>query len=110
MMLLKSTLLFVVTFLLSDVDSSTRFESVNYPGRYIRHQDYKFKLHADDGTDNTFLADSTFNVHLGYATSGFSFEASNFPGYYMKHESYLLDLMIPGSSQREDAAFSGSPV
>ena len=40
------------------------FQSVNYTGFYLRHQDYKIKLHMynDSNHPELFKKDSTFNV------------------------------------------------
>ena len=40
------------------------FQSVNYTGFYLRHQDYKIKLHMYNDSNNPelFRKDSTFNV------------------------------------------------
>eukprot|EP00479_Gromia_sphaerica_P009226 TRINITY_DN380_c0_g1_i2.p1 TRINITY_DN380_c0_g1~~TRINITY_DN380_c0_g1_i2.p1 ORF type:complete len:150 (+),score=11.59 TRINITY_DN380_c0_g1_i2:37-486(+) len=92
--------------LLCVILDSIRFESVNYPGRYIRHEDYDFKLQANSANDTSFLDDSTFHVRTGL-WSGNSFESTNLSGYYMKHHSELLDLMIPDGSdlQKKDSSF-----
>ena len=38
-----------------------RFESVNYPGRFIRHQGYTLKVHPDDGS-GLWLNDASFQI------------------------------------------------
>ena len=42
------------------------FESVNYPGTYLRHYNFDFVLAANDGT-TTFRADATFRQVAGLA-------------------------------------------
>jgi len=59
------------------------FESVNYPGYYLRHQDFVFHLHqASD--DQLFKEDATFRIIPGLAnTELVTFESYNYPGRYI---------------------------
>ncbi|WP_406356361.1 family 43 glycosylhydrolase [Streptomyces sp. NBC_00658] len=64
-----------------------RFSSYNYPGRFIRHWEFRARLEANV----TNLADSQFRVVTGLAGSGtVSLESANFPGYYLRHKNYEL--------------------
>ncbi|MGI5178616.1 AbfB domain-containing protein [Dactylosporangium sp. CA-152071] len=62
------------------------FESRNFPGRYLRHNDYRVKLAASDGSA-VFNADATF-----CAKAGVRFQSYNFPDMYLRH--YNSDLWI----------------
>lgn len=66
------------------------FESANYPGHYLRHEDFRIGLHPYQNTD-LFKKDSTFRIVKGLANSQWvSFESVNFPGYYIRHSSSHL--------------------
>ncbi|MDG4830765.1 glycoside hydrolase family 43 protein [Solwaraspora sp. WMMD1047] len=82
------------------------FESVNYPGYYLRHYGYDFVLAANDGSA-TFAADATFRRVAGLADSGWSsFQSYNFPDRYLRHYGYLLRLdPITDAQGRSDATF-----
>jgi hypothetical protein len=60
-------------------------QSVNYPGYFWRHMDFRVHLMQPDGSP-PFVDDSSFKVVqplVAGTTNGFSFESSNFPGYYL---------------------------
>ncbi|GAA4953468.1 AbfB domain-containing protein [Actinoplanes utahensis] len=59
-------------------------ESVNYPGRYLRHADSRIRLAADDGTA-LFAADATFCARPGLSGTGVTLESLNFPGAFLRH-------------------------
>ncbi|MFD0201102.1 MULTISPECIES: glycoside hydrolase family 43 protein [Saccharothrix] len=82
------------------------FQSVNYPGYYLRHSNYDFVLAADDGTA-TFRADATFRQVAGLANSAWSsFQSYNFPDRYLRHYAYQLRLdPITDATGRADATF-----
>jgi hypothetical protein len=82
------------------------FESVNYPGYYLRHYAYDFVLAPNDGTA-TFAADATFRRVAGLANSGWSsFQSYNFPDRHIRHSNYLLRLdPITDATGRNDATF-----
>ena len=71
---------------------SVTFESVNYPGHFLRHQDYRLKLHQNDGSD-LFRQDATF-LRQPYSCRGVfcqvRFKSSNFPGHFIRHSNYEL--------------------
>lgn len=92
---------------LSDPQSIS-FESVNYPGYYLRHQDFRIKLQQRT-SDLLFALDSTFRRVPGLAdTSAFSFESVNYPGYFIRHRGFEM-LITPdpldGGPFRSDATF-----
>ncbi|WP_201440897.1 glycoside hydrolase family 43 protein [Saccharothrix sp. 6-C] len=79
------------------------FQSVNHPGRYLRHHTMRLVLNADDGSA-VFRADATFCGRAGLAGGGTtSFESFNFPGRYLRHYDYAMRL----DPRTSDAAFTG---
>lgn len=75
------------------------FESVNYPGTYLRHQAFRVKQNADDGSA-LFDADATFCAEPG--SGGVRFTAWNFPGQYLRHYDAELWLATPGGNSTWD--------
>ena len=66
------------------------FESVNYPGHFLRHQDYRVKL-APRANDELFRRDATFCVRTGLANSQpRSFESFNVPSHCIRHTNFEL--------------------
>src|SRR6185295_3356207 len=86
--------------------SAVSFQSVNYPGYYLRHQNYDFVLAPYDGTAR-FQADATFRQVPGLASSSWSsFQSYNFPDRYIRHYAYQLRLdPITTATGRGDATF-----
>lgn len=82
------------------------FESVNFPGYYLRHSGFDFVLAPNDGSA-TFHADATFRPVPGLANSSWtSFQSYNFPDRYIRHLNYLLRLdPITDVTGRADATF-----
>jgi len=66
-----------------------RFESVNFPGQYMRHRGYR--LYKERGSGSLYYKDSTFRVVR--AINGDrryrSLESRNYPGHYIRHSGYL---------------------
>ncbi|MFD8064761.1 AbfB domain-containing protein [Streptomyces parvulus] len=60
------------------------FESVNYPGRFLRHADSRVRTATDDGSA-LFRQDATFCARPGLGGSGVTFESINIPGSYLRH-------------------------
>ena len=91
-------------------DSSwVSFESVEYPGYYLRHYSYRLQLNAYEDS-NTFRQDATFYMTDGLAdSSAVSFYSYNFPARYLRHSDGLLriDVVDSGSDAalKEDATF-----
>ncbi|XVS67568.1 family 43 glycosylhydrolase [Actinosynnema sp. CA-299493] len=82
-------------------------ESVNFPGRYVRHQDYLGRVDpvTSASTAQTKL-DATFTVTSGLASpSCHSFQAKN--GSFLRHLDYRVRLEpnIGDARFREDATF-----
>ncbi|RPF38008.1 glycoside hydrolase family 43 protein [Streptomyces sp. TLI_185] len=82
------------------------FESVNYPGYFLRHADYDFQLVHNDGTGQ-FAQDATFRQVSGLADSSWSsFQSYNYPDRYIRHYAYYLKLdPITTTTARGDATF-----
>jgi peptidoglycan hydrolase-like protein with peptidoglycan-binding domain len=83
------------------------FESINYPGMYLRHQDFRIKLSPYDGADAIFLADATFCERTGLGNIlWLSFEAYNVPGHYIRHQdSHFYIASGAGLPFTSDATF-----
>jgi Alpha-L-arabinofuranosidase B (ABFB) domain len=87
------------------------FESANYPGHFLRHQNYRLKL-AKRSNDQLFKENATFCVVSGLANSqGRSFESVNFPKHYIRHSNFELWLAKSDGSRlfKQDATFIISP-
>lgn len=83
------------------------FESVNLPGNFLRHENFRLKL-APKAGDQLFTMDATFCMKPGLASSDAqSFEAVNFPNHYIRHTNFELWLAKSDDSRlfREDATF-----
>ncbi len=91
---------------LANASGYVSFESVNYPGYYLRHYAFDFVLAANDGT-STFAADATFRQVAGLADASWSsFQSYNHTDRYIRHYGYLLKLETIGTAQaRGDATF-----
>lgn len=94
------------------------FESANYPGYYLRHQDWRIKLQPNDNS-NLFEYDATFKIVPGlyagepggFAINGNSFESINYPGYYLRHRDFHLWVEPNDNSEqfKKDATFIMRP-
>ncbi|MGW3122848.1 AbfB domain-containing protein, partial [Streptomyces sp. NPDC001107] len=82
------------------------FESVNYPGYFLRHANYDFQLVRNDGSSQ-FAADATFRQVAGLADATWSsFQSYNHPDHYIRHYAYQLRLdPITTATARSDATF-----
>lgn len=78
-------------------------ESQNYPGRYLRHQDFRVKLAASDGSDG-FRKDATFCAQAGLSGAGVSLEASNMPGFFLRHFNGELWMASGANARPSDTA------
>jgi hypothetical protein len=94
------------------------FEAVNYPGYFLRHQDFRVKLQRNDGTSQ-FRQDATFvqrpsragNLNRpnpdGRESPGIdwpgtvSYEAVSFPGYFIRHQNFELWVAPSDAGNRE---------
>ncbi|WP_422771674.1 AbfB domain-containing protein [Plantactinospora sp. WMMC1484] len=81
-------------------------ESVNYPGYYLRHQNFRIYLHRRDGSA-LFAADATFCAIPGLAGEGISLRSRNYPSRYLWHSGSELRIRTPsGAPDRAAATFT----
>jgi sucrose-6-phosphate hydrolase SacC (GH32 family) len=82
------------------------FESVNFPGYYLRSDGSDFQLVHNDGTTQ-FAEDATFRQVAGLADSTWSsFQSYNHPDRYIRHYAFQLKLeTITTATGRSDATF-----
>ncbi|GGN06209.1 hypothetical protein FHR83_001520 [Actinoplanes campanulatus] len=81
--LLKADATFTLRRGLADPSCYT-FESVNFPGQYLRHASSRIRLAANDGSA-LFAGDATFCARPGLGGAGVTFESINFPGSFLRH-------------------------
>lgn len=86
------------------------FESVDLPGRYLRHQGFVAYVHSNNGTA-LFAADATFCPVTGLTGQYTSFTSYNFPGHYLRHANFALriDTFDGSDGMRRDATFAVRP-
>lgn len=83
-----------------------RFESVNYPRRYIRHRN--FQGYVEPISTNLDELDSSFRIRTGLADPNcISLESKNFPDYFLRHQNFRIVLSSNDGSTlfRKDATF-----
>ncbi|KFG08979.1 MULTISPECIES: glycoside hydrolase family 43 protein [Streptomyces] len=82
------------------------FESVRFPGYFLRHANYDFQLVRHDGSAQ-FAADATFRKVAGLADPAWSsFQSYNYPDRYLRHYAYQLRLdPVTTATGRSDATF-----
>ncbi|MFF9100962.1 glycoside hydrolase family 43 protein [Streptomyces rubrogriseus] len=82
------------------------FESVNYPGYFLRHVGSDLELARNDGTTD-FAGSATFRRAPGLADAQWSsFQSYDAPDRYVRHYAYQLRLdAITTTLGREDATF-----
>jgi hypothetical protein len=87
--------------------SGVSLESVDWPGQFLRHQDFRMRLSRWDGSEQ-FLREATFILRPGFAEIGtFSLESVSPRGFYVRHRNHELWLDAFDTSQlfTEDASF-----
>ena len=67
------------------------FEAVNFPGRYLRHQNFALFLHPRSGGD-LFAADATFCPVAAQPGGPAALRSVNYPGRYVVVRDFLLYL------------------
>jgi hypothetical protein len=87
------------------------FESVNFPGYFLRHVGFDFQLAYSDGTTQ-FAQDATFRQVAGLADSAWSsFQSYSHPDRYIRHYAFQLRLdPITTALGRSDATFRESAL
>ncbi|WNV88398.1 AbfB domain-containing protein [Umezawaea sp. Da 62-37] len=98
----KSDATFVVRRGLAD-STCYSFESRNFPGRFLRHADFRVRLAANDNTD-IFRKDATFCAQPG--TGGVRFASVNELGTNMRHFSEEVWVASSGGAHTYDSASS----
>ncbi|MFY1690004.1 AbfB domain-containing protein [Plantactinospora sp. WMMB782] len=84
-------------------------ESVNFPGYFLRHQNFRIHLHRRDGSA-LFAADATFCAVTGLAGRGISLRSRNYPSRYLAHSGSELRIRTPeGAGERAAATFRVKP-
>lgn len=96
----------IVQGLANDGSEYVSFESVQYPGYYLRHKAYVLYLEKNDGSQ-LFKEDATFKMTAGLANAEWvSFESYNVSGQYVRHFDYNLRIdPITNDTGRADATF-----
>lgn len=115
-MFLLSTVLIVAGFvhLYSSVahaqTTSSSFQSVNYPDRYMRHKG--FLGYIDPIQSDLDRNDASFIMVQGLADKTcFSFRSVNYPDHFLRHQNFEIKLHKPDGSDlyRKDATFKIVP-
>ncbi|MDB5054557.1 MAG: alpha-L-arabinofuranosidase [Bacilli bacterium] len=90
--------------------TQTRWESSNYPGSYIRHQDSYGRIDADANINP--YSDSQWNMVPGLAdASGVSFQSTLYPDRYLRHRNgeVFLDTTDNSTVFKADATWYKRP-
>ncbi|MEV8504209.1 AbfB domain-containing protein [Actinoplanes sp. NPDC051475] len=79
------------------------FESVNFPGQYLRHAGYRLQKSSNDNT-TTFQQDATFCAQqpLNGGTGTVSLESFNYPGYHWRHYAEAVYIATTGGANTWD--------
>jgi hypothetical protein len=79
---------------LTGAPNTVSIESVDKPGYFLRHEQFKVFFHSMPGPGGVegFKKDATFKIVPGLSGKGNSYESVNFPGNYIRHCSYELFL------------------
>lgn len=78
------------------LDGKSSLESWYYPGYYLRHQDYRVKLHTPFTMRARdiplFRLDSSFNVRTGDPGGWIRFQSVNYPDRYIRHYRGVVEV------------------
>ena len=93
---------FVVRAGLAD-GSCYSFESVNFPGQFLRHAGYRLQKAPGEST-TTFQQDATFCAQpaLNGGGGNVSLESYNYPGYYWRHYAEAVYIATNGGGNTWD--------
>jgi hypothetical protein len=86
-------------------NSCVSFESRNFPGDFLRHQNFQLRRQPMDGTA-LFRADATFCPQAGRSGTGTSFASFNFPTRFIRHFNSTLYIASNGGSNAFDTSTS----
>jgi hypothetical protein len=84
-------------------NSCYTFESVNFPGQYLRHAGYRLQKAANDGSA-VFAQDATFCAQPGLngGSGSVSMESINYPGYHWRHYAEAVYIAANGGGNTWD--------
>ncbi|GAA2781430.1 alpha-L-arabinofuranosidase B [Kitasatospora paracochleata] len=85
--------------------SCLTFESVDKPGRFLRHYNFELRLGVDDG-GSLFAQDATFCPTAGNSGTGTSFQSINYPSKYLRHYNFGTYIASNGGSNAWDTSTS----
>jgi Alpha-L-arabinofuranosidase B (ABFB) domain/Glycosyl hydrolases family 2, sugar binding domain/Glycosyl hydrolases family 2 len=79
------------------------FESVNFPGQYLRHASYRLQKSSNDGS-TIFQQDATFCAQppLNGGSGNVSLESFNYPGYHWRHYAEAVYIAANGGGNTWD--------
>jgi hypothetical protein len=89
--------------------TTVKFESVNFPGKFLRHKNFRILLESPG--DSTFDADSTFTLRNGLrgvpGDGSVSFQSVNFTDRWIRHIDFhiFIDTVLGDKQGEEDATF-----
>lgn len=87
---------------LDGVSGNVSFESVNFPGYFLRHYGFAVELQRNDGS-GAFRGDASFTPVAGLSdSSATSYRSANVPDRYLRH--YALELRVDPISSAQDRA------
>ncbi len=69
-----------------DGTSCYSFESVNFPGEYLRHAGFRLRTNPVQNSD-LYRQDATFCAQQGLGGTGISLVSRNLPGHYIRHRN-----------------------
>ncbi|KAF7324726.1 Alpha-L-arabinofuranosidase B [Mycena kentingensis (nom. inval.)] len=82
------------------------FESVNFPGQYLRHANFRLRIDASDNSE-LFTRDATFCAQAGLNdASAITLQSYNTAGHAVRHFNAEVWLAINGGPKTQDAAAS----
>ena len=81
------------------------FESRNFPGDFLRHQNFQLHRQPNDGSA-LFRSDATFCPQAGRNGQGTSFASVNFPTRFLRHFNNTLFIASNGGTNNFDTATS----
>jgi hypothetical protein len=87
---IASLLLGGITPVVGSEDGTNSFESYNYPGFYIRHQNGLGEI--TEVSSDLDKQDATFRLVRGLVGECSSFESVNYSGYYLRHQNSRVKL------------------
>ncbi|MEV0400125.1 alpha-L-arabinofuranosidase B [Actinoallomurus sp. NPDC050550] len=85
--------------------SCVSFESRNYPGDYLRHQNYELYRQHNDGS-SLFASDATFCPQTGKSGQGTSLASYNYPDRFIRHYNNTVYVASNGGSHDFDSSSS----